>query len=97
MTVHVESDDPDPTVWGDIHDRLYPVIDQALAHKATTPAGLAVQTQAIALQFSELWDDERDTDGERTLQRLFVESVSSCLGIVLVPMQAALAREAVQS
>jgi hypothetical protein len=91
------STDLDLERWGHINDRLFRLANKILAHKATTPAGIGVQTQAIALVFSELWEDERDTDDDHTWLRLFIESVSSCLGISLVPVHAAVAREAVQS
>lgn len=91
--------DPDLERWGRLNGRLSRGADKILAHKATTPAGIGVQTQAIAMQLFELWENEceAEPDPDRARARLFIELVSSYLGIVPLPMQAALAREAVQS
>ena len=73
-------------------------MEEILAHKAaTTLAGLAVQTHAIALANSEWWDDWYTEMHEDVNQRNFVDCVCTFLNITSVPMQDALARSAVQS
>jgi hypothetical protein len=70
--------DPDLERWGRINDQLFDLGDEILAHKATTLAGLAIQTHAIALLFYEAWADrDCEEDEDQTRRRLYVESVSS--------------------
>jgi hypothetical protein len=90
--------DPDLERWGRINERLFDLVEEIFAHKAaTTLAGLAVQTHAIALANSEWWDDWYTEMHEEVNQRNFVDCVCTFLNITSVPMQDALARSAVQS
>jgi hypothetical protein len=83
--------------WERIGNRLYPLADEILACEATTLAGLAVQTHAFALMFSEWWDNNRANNDYGGSRRLYVDSISSFLGIVTAPLQDEIAREAAQS
>jgi len=78
--------DPDGEGWSDFHDRLFSLVKKILGLKATTLAGLAVQTSAIALA-----DDEEvnidDDDRQAWRLRQFLDSICSVLGFVSAPMR----------
>jgi hypothetical protein len=83
--------------WERIGDRLYPLADKILGCEATTLAGLAVQTHAFALMHDEWWEDNNANNDYGGSRRLYIESVSSFLGIVPVPLQDEIARVSVQA
>jgi hypothetical protein len=71
------------TSWGRFNNRLYPLVDEILSLKATTLAGLAVQTRAMVAAEFELWGRalwEGEEENERR-QRQFLELTCSFLGI----------------
>ena len=74
-------EDPDLTRWENIHERLYPLVDEILSLTASTPAGLAVQAKAAALTNA---DNEGD---DNSRERLFVEAVCAFCNIAPLPLQ----------
>jgi hypothetical protein len=74
--------DPELTRWDCIHDQMYPVIDDILARRAKTVAGLAVQARAITLSEPEMWDD---ADGYKIKE--FIEAVCAFVGVTPVPLE----------
>jgi hypothetical protein len=82
------SDDPDLQEWVEIHGRLYPLAKEILSCRPRTAAGLAVQAQAIALFYGELWDDEtlEVLEPADRYTRAFIESVCAFAGIKSIPM-----------
>jgi hypothetical protein len=84
---NVRNVDPELERWERIHGELYPLSEAILDCEATTLAGLAVQTHAFALMRSEWWGDNGGNDDYGGSRRLYIESVSSFLGIVPVPLQ----------
>jgi hypothetical protein len=84
-------DENGETGWGRFNDRLYPLVDEILSLKATTLAGLAVQTRAIVAAEFELWElDPEKSDYTDQLRRQFLELTCSFLGIE--PVRIRLAR-----
>jgi hypothetical protein len=63
-------------VWTDIHGRLYPIVDDILARRAQTIAGLAVQARAAVMSEAHIWDAR----GEET-ERVFIEAVCAFVGV----------------
>jgi len=61
---------------------MYPVIDDILARRAKTVAGLAVQARAITLSEPEMWDD---ADGYKI--KGFIEAVCAFVGVTPVPLE----------
>jgi hypothetical protein len=65
-------------VWNDIHGRLYPIVDDILARRAQTIAGLAVQVRAAIMAAAELWEPLGE---EIERERVFIESVCTFVGV----------------
>jgi hypothetical protein len=59
--------------WDELHDELWPLIDDILEQTAKTLADLGVQAQAMAVERHDLWTSERGADEYRL--RFFVERV----------------------
>jgi hypothetical protein len=71
--------DPDLTWWSSFNDRLRLMLDEIIALKPHTLAGLAVFTRAIALSHYEYWTEDGGA-------REYIETVSSFLGITPAPI-----------
>jgi hypothetical protein len=68
--------------WGRFNNRLYDLVDEIMSLKATTLAGLAVQTRAMVAAEFELWElDPEKSDYTDQLRREFLELTCSFLGI----------------
>jgi hypothetical protein len=78
-------EDPDLTQWGNVQDRLYPLADEILSLKASTPAGLAVQAKAVAFAAADLWDPVAN-EGD-VHERLFIEAVCAFCNITPLPLR----------
>ena len=66
-----------------IQDQLFPLVDEILSLKASTPAGLAVQAKAVAYAAADLWDPP---DLEETHERLFIEAACAFCNITPWPI-----------
>jgi hypothetical protein len=86
----VNEDGKEVDVWDDIHDRMNLLIDDIMAHKPRTLAGLAVMARAFTLHHAEQWEPDADDDLHH---RAFMEAVCGFAGVVPVPLDA----KAVQS
>jgi len=93
--LHGKDDDDEnedgSSVWDKFHDRLYPLVDEILRLKASTPAGLAVQARAVVMAAQDLWDCADHHDGNQH-ERLFIEAACAFCGIAPLPMQRRQAR-----
>lgn len=71
--------------WGDIQDRMWPMIDDILECRAQTVAGFTVQVRAVSLLHAELWDGG-PSDGDD--YRPFIDAACTFAGVVPVPLSA---------
>ena len=46
----------DREVWDRVADRLYPLVDEILYHRAVTQEGLALQVRALISAYRETWE-----------------------------------------
>ena len=77
-------DDSDE-VWERLHERVFPVANEILSHKATTLAGLALQTRALALTNNELSHEPSSVMDNSDRIQLYFRSVCSVLGLAPPP------------
>jgi hypothetical protein len=90
-TVQKNNPDNDPVdedgcsiVWNEIHDELFPLVDEILQQPARSIADLALQAQAFALAQQYHWTDE--TDGREVVEiRALIESVCKFCGVDPLP------------
>jgi hypothetical protein len=76
-----------PSAWEEIQNPLFPLVEEILTLRASTPAGLAVQAKAVAYAAADLWDG----NSENPHERWFIEAVCAFCNIKPAPIAAALA------
>ena len=65
--------------WEPVRDRFYELAEDILSYEASTREGLALQAQAFASSYSEVWEND---DGVRA----FVECVCAFAGVPFPPV-----------
>ena len=70
--------------WDDLNDRTFTICSGILSHKATTIAGLAVQTRALMLTNNELWYGPTVEDSSERIPSYF-RTVCNVLGVASPP------------
>jgi len=83
LTASCADDEGGP--WDDLNERAFSVVKPILAHKATTPAGLKVQTRALMLTNSELWHAPWTVEDASERIPSYFRSVCNVLGLALPP------------
>jgi hypothetical protein len=68
--------DPEESPWDAILDRMWPLVDDILARKAHTIAGLTMQVRALRMATCNFEDMEQDS-----AERQFAEAVCAFVGI----------------
>ena len=71
--------------WDDLCDRIATICNDILSRKATTIAGLVVQTRALGLTNGELWHAPRKVEDASERISSYFRSVSNVLGVALPP------------
>jgi hypothetical protein len=68
--------DPKESPWDSFHDRMWPLVDDILARKVHTIAGLTMQVRALRMATCDFENIEADS-----AERQFVEAVCAFVGI----------------
>jgi hypothetical protein len=71
--------------WDDLNDRIFTLCNDILSRKATTIAGVTVQTRALGLTNGELWHAPWQAADESERLPSYFRSVCSVLGLALPP------------